>query len=115
MNKLTTTEGKVYALKSDFSIYGKEIILGANDKEENWEKIDEAYTNWHEPTFSIQIKLTHKQNSTLIIDFPQFAFLPNQLQLPVHSDDDFVYIYANFLNEEHRNILSQYSEITERT
>lgn len=41
MEKLIATEGKVYALKTDHSICGKEIILGINDSEENWIEIDE--------------------------------------------------------------------------
>ena len=39
--KLTATEGKVYALKSDMSIYGKTIFLGVNDSAENWIEIPE--------------------------------------------------------------------------
>jgi hypothetical protein len=38
---LTATDGMVYALKSDHSIYGKEIHLAKNDSLDNWEEIIE--------------------------------------------------------------------------
>ena len=41
MTKLTAKEGYVYTLKSDNSVYGKEIYLGVNDDEDNWVEIPE--------------------------------------------------------------------------
>ena len=41
MKELTATEGNVYALKSDLSIYGKTIILGKEDSTDNWIEIPE--------------------------------------------------------------------------
>ena len=37
----TETVANVYALKSDLSIYGKEIILGIDDSPDNWKLIEE--------------------------------------------------------------------------
>lgn len=39
--KLTASEGNVYALKSDLMIYGKTIILGKEDSADNWIEIPE--------------------------------------------------------------------------
>ena len=41
MKELTATEGNVYALKADLSVYGKTIILGKEDSPENWIEIAE--------------------------------------------------------------------------
>lgn len=114
--KYTASEGKCFALKTDLTIKGKTIELGANDSIDNWVEVainEEGEISWHEPNCTIQIKLTHANNTRLLIDFPQFAFLPKQLNLPTYSDDTFVYIYANYLLAEHRELLTNYGEITE--
>ena len=52
-DKLTATEGNVYALKSDMSIYGKTIILGKEDSPDNWEEIPEPFFEIPEPENSV--------------------------------------------------------------
>ena len=44
MIELIATEGNVYALKSDLSIYGKIITLGKEDSPDNWIEIPEPTT-----------------------------------------------------------------------
>jgi hypothetical protein len=43
--QLKASEGKVYALKSDLSIYGNTIILGKEDTPDNWIEIPEPVQN----------------------------------------------------------------------
>jgi hypothetical protein len=69
---------------------------------------------WHEPTCTIQIKLTHANNTKLSIEHPEFANTVKYLKLPIFYDENFVYIYANFLNDEDRLILNEFNCITEK-
>ena len=41
MKELIASEGNVYALKSDLSVYGKTIILGKEDSPDNWVEMPE--------------------------------------------------------------------------
>lgn len=41
MKILTASEGMVWALKSDLTIFGKIIHLGVNDFPENWIEVEE--------------------------------------------------------------------------
>ena len=42
MIELIAPNGYVYRFKTDPNIYGKQIILGINDSEDNWELIEEV-------------------------------------------------------------------------
>ena len=41
MRELIAQEGYIYRLKSNNDIYGKRIVLGIDDSEDNWELIKE--------------------------------------------------------------------------
>lgn len=97
----------------EHSLIGDEPFTGfdienyrKNPETGEWERIEKI--DWHEPDKSIQIILTHQQNTELVIAVPEIAVYRKENDIHVYQDDDFVYSYVDWLLGEHREILEQF-------
>ena len=92
-----------YVIKDDFtSIYVTDFI----------EIVEELpiLHNWHFG-LDIQVILTYEDNLKLLSEVPELAVYVRNNDIPTIIENGYMYIYANFLLEEHREILEQFNAI----
>jgi hypothetical protein len=61
-----------------------------------------------------QIFMTYEQSSRLSEDVPEMAMYRKANNIALHREREGVYMYLNFWEEGHRELLSQYSTITDK-
>ena len=66
---------------------------------------------WHEEDKKIQIILTHQANTKLVSDVPELAMYRKQNAIKSYTDENNVYVYADWLLPEHRQLLTAYGAI----
>ena len=71
-------------------------------------------TEWHEAA-KYQIFLTHSQASLLAEQVPEMAVYRKKKNIISYRDETGVYFYVNYFAVGHRDLIEQYSTITERT
>lgn len=65
---------------------------------------------WHFG-LDIQVILTYEDNLKLLSEVPELAVYVRNNDIPTIIENGYMYIYANFLLEEHREILEQFNAI----
>jgi hypothetical protein len=66
---------------------------------------------WHEPNFTIQVKLTLLQNIALLRSVPMFSVYTVESGDPLHIEGDMMYIYDNTLSLENRTLIQSFGGI----
>ena len=104
------------------------VAMGAGDYESEIDLGDEFYrydlvdgvfvisrppNGWHDDECSIQIRLTHIDNAKMLQKYPQMASYGGVL--PCYIENDYVYLYANYITEEDIIRLTEFNaEINEK-
>ena len=66
---------------------------------------------WHEPTYSIQIKLNFQENILLLKEYPEFAVYTSQSGDPIYTEGDILYVYDNVLSDQNRQLIQYFGGI----
>ena len=99
----------------------KELIIQEQPIINPWESVNATYSenetqiiqswevvsSWHEPSCTIQIKLTHFDNAQMLKKYPIMANYGGVL--PCFIENEFVYLYANYVNSEDRSKLTEFN------
>jgi hypothetical protein len=115
MKELIAEDGYVFVNNRDKTIYAQRISLPDNVDITEWIKcqtIDGKIIElpiWHDDTSSIQIKLTHIDNANMLKKYPVMANYGGVL--PCYIEEDFVYLYCNYITEEDRIKLTEFNSI----
>ena len=65
---------------------------------------------WHFG-LDVQVILTYEDNLKLLSEVPELAVYVRNNDIPTIIENGYIYIYANFLLEEHREILEQFNAV----
>ena len=66
---------------------------------------------WHEPNFTIQVKLTLLQNIALLRSVPIFSVYTVESGDPLHIEGNMMYIYDNTLSDDNRKLIQKFGGI----
>jgi hypothetical protein len=63
---------------------------------------------WHDENSAIRVILTLLQNANLLQGVPELGLYLKQNGIIPIIDDNYVYVYLNYLHDEHRQIIEAY-------
>ena len=91
---------------------GEFWYIPATEVTEQW-GIGELVGDIHEWHFGldVQVILTYEDNLKLLSEVPELAVYVRNNDIPTIIENGYIYIYANFLLEEHREILEQFNAV----
>ena len=66
---------------------------------------------WHEPTCIIQIKMSFENNILMLQQYPEFAVYVKSNNIKTYILENYVYLYVNYILDEHRYLLTMFGAI----
>ena len=107
-NNLIIAKGECEGIECNFECEaGKHLAIIENERiisVEAWSGwVDPS---WHEPNYSLQIKLSHYTNTQLLAKYPGMAQFSKVL--PVHTDLNYLYMYCNRIEDSDRAKLQEF-------
>ena len=66
---------------------------------------------WHEPNCKIQIKISFENNILMLQQYPEFAVYVKNNNINSYIVENYVYLYVNYILDEHRYLLTMFGAI----
>lgn len=77
------------------------------------QRLDEFEASWLHKDRPVRVLLSDANYLALLIDYPQFAMIRFNEQIPVEAQQDGNYLYLQFINEDDRLLFEYFGAIIE--